>query len=118
MLVDPYSWTKTVHVLWLDQPTDVGYSYGQGNDANEQMRISEDAYFLLQVWFKSEGGVRYKDSPLNIVGESFGGHYTPVIAHRIWRGNNDLEDGLPELNPKGLAIGNGITDPFVCPGNK
>ena len=30
--VNPYSWTERGHVLWMDQPADVGYSFGQGND--------------------------------------------------------------------------------------
>lgn len=108
--INPYSWTESAHVLWLDQPADVGYSYGQGNDTNEQM-ISEDAYYFLQGFFNSENGKKYKDAPLFIVGESYGGHYAPAIAHRIWEGNNKLQSGLEKLNLKGLAIGNGLTDP-------
>lgn len=108
--VNPHSWTESAHVLWLDQPANVGYSYGQGNDTNEGM-ISEDAYYFLQAWFKSAQGQKYKDSPLFIVGESYGGHYAPAIAHRISRGNKDLKPGLATLNLKGLAVGNGLTDP-------
>jgi cathepsin A (carboxypeptidase C) len=108
--VNPYSWTESAHVLWLDQPADVGYSYGQGNDTNEEM-ISEDAYYFLQAFLQSDAGRKYKDAPLFIVGESYGGHYAPAIAHRIWRGNKDLKDGLAALNLKGLAVGNGLTDP-------
>ena len=78
--------------------------------SNEEM-ISEDAYYFLQAFFKSEEGAKYKDSPLHIVGESYGGHYAPAIAHRIWRGNNDLKEGLATLNLQGLAVGNGLTDP-------
>lgn len=108
--VNPHSWTESAHVLWLDQPADVGYSYGQGNDSNEEM-ISEDGYYFLQAFFKSEEGSKYKDSPLFIVGESYGGHYAPAIAHRILEGNKKLEQGLATLNLKGLAVGNGLTDP-------
>jgi len=108
--INPYSWTESAHVLWLDQPADVGYSYGQGNDTNEQM-ISEDAYYFLQAFFQSDEGSKYKNQPLYIVGESYGGHYAPAIAHRISRGNKDLKDGLLALNLKGLAVGNGLTDP-------
>mmetsp|Transcript_29880 Transcript_29880/g.54929 ORF Transcript_29880/g.54929 Transcript_29880/m.54929 type:complete len:637 (-) Transcript_29880:854-2764(-) len=108
--VNPYSWTESANVLWLDQPADVGYSYGQGNDSNEEM-ISEDAYYFLQAFLQSAEGKKYKDSPLHIVGESYGGHYAPAIAHRIWRGNNDLQEGLITLNLQGLAVGNGLTDP-------
>mmetsp|Transcript_6680 Transcript_6680/g.11905 ORF Transcript_6680/g.11905 Transcript_6680/m.11905 type:complete len:605 (+) Transcript_6680:89-1903(+) len=108
--VNPYSWTESANVLWLDQPADVGYSYGQGNDSNEEM-ISEDAYYFLQAWFKSDEGEKYKNSPLFIVGESYGGHYAPAIAHRILEGNKKVKKGLAKLNLKGLAVGNGLTDP-------
>jgi len=110
--VNPYSWTESAHVLWLDQPADVGYSYGQGNDSNEEM-ISEDAYYFLQAFFKSDEGKKYKDSPLYIVGESYGGHYAPAIAHRIWLGNKNVKEGLEKLNLAGVAVGNGLTDPEV-----
>jgi len=108
--VNPYAWTESAHVLWLDQPADVGYSYGAGNDKNEEM-ISEDAYFFLQAFFKSDAGSKYKNSPLHIVGESYGGHYAPAIAHRVWRGNKEMKDGLLHLPLAGVAIGNGLTDP-------
>lgn len=108
--VNPYSWTESANVLWLDQPADVGYSYGQGNDSNEEM-ISEDAYYFLQAFFKSDEGKKYKESPLFIVGESYGGHYAPAIAHRILEGNKIVPSGLATLNLQGLAVGNGLTDP-------
>ncbi|KAL3778858.1 hypothetical protein HJC23_001469 [Cyclotella cryptica] len=110
--VNPYSWTESAHVLWLDQPADVGYSYGQENDSNEEM-ISEDAYYFLQAFFQSEEGQKYKNNPLFIVGESYGGHYAPAIAHRIWRGNKNVKEGLLSLNLKGLAVGNGLTNPEI-----
>ena len=45
--------------------------------------------------------------------ESYGGHYAPAIAHRIWRGNNNVQEGLLTLNLAGLAIGNGLTNPEI-----
>ena len=92
----------------------MGYSYGQDNDSNEEM-ISEDAYYFLQAFFQSEDGQKYKNNPLYIVGESYGGHYAPAIAHRIWRGNKDVkkENNLLTLNLAGLAVGNGLTNPEI-----
>ncbi|KAL7504889.1 hypothetical protein ACHAXN_002443 [Cyclotella atomus] len=110
--VNPHSWTESAHVLWLDQPANVGYSYGQDNDTNEEM-ISEDAYYFLQAFMQSEDGKKYSKNPLFIVGESYGGHYAPAIAHRIWRGNKDLKEGLLSLNLAGLAVGNGLTNPEI-----
>jgi cathepsin A (carboxypeptidase C) len=92
----------------LDQPAGVGFSYGQETDTNEQM-ISEDAYYFLQAFFQKFP--EYSTNPLYIVGESYGGHYAPAIAHRVWRGNQKKAQGTIQLNLSGIAIGNGLTDP-------
>lgn len=106
--LNPYSWTESAHVLWLDQPAGVGFSYGEETDTNEQM-ISEDAYYFLQAFFQKFP--EYASNPLYIVGESYGGHYAPAIAHRVWRGNQKKAQGTIPLNLSGIAIGNGLTDP-------
>jgi len=109
--VNPYSWTETAHVLWLDQPAGVGYSFGKATDSNEEM-ISEDAYYFLQEFYKKHPV--YSKNPLFVVGESYGGHYAPAIAHKILlknQSNNDNKKDLIEINLAGLAIGNGLTDP-------
>lgn len=107
--INPYSWTETAHVLWLDQPAGVGYSYGKANDYNEEM-ISEDAYYFLQKFYNAHP--EYAKNPLTVVGESYGGHYAPAIAHKIWTKNKSLGDGMMNINLAGLAVGNGLTDPI------
>jgi cathepsin A (carboxypeptidase C) len=136
---NPYSWTEAAHVLWLDQPAGVGFSYGAENDSGEDM-VSEDAYFFLQAFFQTHP--EYAKSPLYVIGESYAGvslmrwivcgceclsdmcvhclsffiivqHYVPAIAHRIWIGNNHPADNTINLNFAGLAIGNGLTNPEV-----
>ena len=107
--LNPHSWTEVAHVLWLDQPAGVGYSYGSEEDSNEAM-ISEDAYYFLLKFM--EENPQYASNPLFVVGESYGGHYVPAIAHRIWRGNQETETTHnAHLNLAGLAIGNGLTKP-------
>jgi cathepsin A (carboxypeptidase C) len=106
--INPYSWTEAAHVLWLDQPAGVGYSYGAESDTSEEM-ISEDAYYFLQAFFKSHP--EYVNAPLFIIGESYGGHYAPAIAHRVYRGNNEAKTGTIPLNLAGVGIGNGLTKP-------
>ena len=69
--MNPYSWTEAAHVLWLDQPAGVGYSYGTENDSNEAM-ISEDAYYFLQAFFQTYPEYASDDPFLYIVGESYG----------------------------------------------
>jgi len=111
--VNPYSWTEAAHVLWLDQPAGVGFSYGQETDSNEKM-IAEDAYFFLQSFFKTYP--QYANNPFYVIGESYAGHYVPAIAHRIHRGNKELSfskqnDDLIQIALTGIAIGNGLTHP-------
>jgi cathepsin A (carboxypeptidase C) len=108
-IVNPYSWTEAAHVLWLDQPAGVGYSYGEENDYNEEM-ISEDAYYFLQEFLKEHP--EYASNPVTIVGESYGGHYAPAVAHKIWTKNKDVEEPMIDINLAGLAVGNGLTNPI------
>lgn len=107
--INDYSWTETAHVLWLDQPAGVGYSYGSTNDYNEEM-ISEDAFYFLQEFYKEHP--EYSTNPLTLVGESYGGHYAPAIAHKIWTKNNSKDESLLPINLAGLAVGNGLTNPI------
>jgi len=110
--VNPYSWTEAAHVLWLDQPAGVGFSYGKETDSNEEM-VGEDAYYFFQAFFQTYP--EYAKSPLYIVGESYAGHYVPSIAPRIYEGNQkviqQVDSNLIHLNYAGLAIGNGLTAP-------
>jgi Serine carboxypeptidase len=62
--------TVNPHVLWLDQPAGVGYSYGADDDSNEDM-VAEDAYWFLQAFFKTYP--QYATNPLYIIGESYAG---------------------------------------------
>ena len=41
----------------------------------------------------------------------YAGHYVPAVAHKIYT-HNKLGRG-PRINLKGLAIGNGLTDPAI-----
>mmetsp|Transcript_13768 Transcript_13768/g.15341 ORF Transcript_13768/g.15341 Transcript_13768/m.15341 type:complete len:570 (+) Transcript_13768:63-1772(+) len=106
--VNPYSWTEAAHVLWIDQPAGVGFSYGDENDSGEEM-VGEDAYYFFQAFFKSHP--EYANSPLYIIGESYAGHYVPAISHRIWKGNQSPCEKCVPLALAGLAIGNGLTAP-------
>jgi len=106
--VNANSWTEAAHVLWLDQPAGVGFSYGDENDTGEEM-IGEDAYYFFQAFFQSHP--EYAKNPLYIIGESYAGHYVPAISHRIWQGNQNVCKDCIELNFAGLAIGNGLTAP-------
>lgn len=105
---NPYSWTESAHVLWIDQPAGVGFSYGEETDSNEEM-VAEDVYYFLQAFFQTY--TQYQKNPLYFVGESYGGHYAPAVTHHVWLSNKNLLPDTIALNLAGLAVGNGLTDP-------
>jgi hypothetical protein len=83
--VNPHSWTEAAHVLWLDQPAGVGFSYGDADDSDEQM-VAEDAYWFLQAFFKSYP--EYGANPLFIIGESYAGEFLvrplpPLVGYGV-----------------------------------
>jgi len=56
----------------------------------------------------------YAAAPFYVFGESYGGHYAPNVAYAVLEGNKDpLNSALPKINLKGLAVGNGLTDPEI-----
>lgn len=50
----------------------------------------------------------YEGRDFYITGESYAGHYVPAIAYHLLTAATDVP-----LNLKGIAIGNGLTDPFA-----
>lgn len=111
---NPYSWNTAANVVFLDQPVNVGYSYGKTKikDTRESAR---DVYAFLQL-FLSEYK-KYAKNPFHISGESYAGHYLPAISSELIYNNQKIEDGdensggLIKINYQSMLIGNGWTDP-------
>ena len=80
--INPYSWTEVAHVLYLDQPASMGYSYGDSSNINQDM-VAEDAYYFLQSWFQSTEGSKYKDLPLYLTGEVCRMHSMKLFAIQV-----------------------------------
>ncbi|EGZ26014.1 hypothetical protein PHYSODRAFT_485960 [Phytophthora sojae] len=74
---NPYSWTNEANVVWLDQPTNVGFSYGPDpNDADDsEDNVAENIYWFLQGFLERHPELQGRE--FFISGESYGGHYNP-----------------------------------------
>jgi cathepsin A (carboxypeptidase C) len=105
---NPYSWNSNSNIMWIDQPAGVGYSYGTKTDTDEA-DVAEDMYQFLQEFFTAHP--EYVSNHFFVFGESYGGHYAPSIASRIFDGNNKNE-GI-HINLSGVGVGNGLTDPVI-----
>lgn len=121
-----YSWHKAPsYLLYVDQPVGTGFSF-VSNDENDNGLcptdecIAEDFYnFLTElIWLHRD---TLLDRPIYITGESYAGHYIPIIADYIVKRNEEVketvvtggnEDTLPPIHIplSGIAIGNGWMD--------
>lgn len=108
---NPFSWNERANIMWIDQPVGVGFSYGDKSEYDtDEKQVGDDMYQFLQAFFQAHP--EYTQQPFYVFGESYGGHYVPAIAHRVFTGNKN-KDGPVRINLQGFGLGNGLTDPQV-----
>jgi len=100
------SWNNEFGVLYIDQPVGTGFSTAASNDsyAQNEYDVAEGLLDFLMKW--ADLGLWNRANPLFIAGESYGGHYVPALAHHMITTKTSF-------NLKGIAIGDGLTDPAV-----
>jgi cathepsin A (carboxypeptidase C) len=100
--INPYGWNQNASMIFIDQPAGVGFSYGDSSDdVDDEKGVAEDMYHFLHEFF--DANPKYRDNDFFVFGESYGGHFAPATARRVGT----------SLNLKGLAVGNGLTNPLV-----
>ncbi|KAJ3012343.1 hypothetical protein HKX48_006329 [Thoreauomyces humboldtii] len=112
--INKYSWNNEANLVFLDQPINVGFSYTDGDGVSNTMDAANDVYAFLQLFLSKYD--KYADLDFHVTGESYAGHYVPAIAAKIITENDALEatsSKNAEIKLKGIAIGNGLTDPYV-----
>jgi carboxypeptidase C (cathepsin A) len=113
--LNPYSWNSHANVIWLDQPSNVGYSYStEADDVDkDEDDVGDNFFWFLNGFLDKHPELEGRD--LYITGESYAGHYVPAAAHKIWQQTKIIKEaGTPvRINLKGIAIGNGLTNPEI-----
>uniref|UniRef100_A0A7S3I0W3 Carboxypeptidase n=2 Tax=Choreotrichia TaxID=141411 RepID=A0A7S3I0W3_9SPIT len=102
---NPYSWNQVSNLLYVDQPIGTGFSKGGLHDARSETEVAEDMAQMLRGFVEQNPEFAGRD--FYITGESYAGHYVPAISHYLAFTATDVN-----LNLKGIAIGNGLTDPY------
>ncbi|OLL22516.1 Carboxypeptidase Y A [Neolecta irregularis DAH-3] len=122
LVTNPFSWNNNANMMFLDQPINVGYSYGEGS-VSDTVAAGKDVYALLALFFKQFP--EYSHQEFHIAGESYAGHYIPVFAKDLIEHTKGLStefystasqsdiELLPKINLKSVLIGNGLTDPLT-----
>ncbi|GMF29545.1 unnamed protein product [Phytophthora lilii] len=109
-----YAWNSNANVIWLEQPTGVGFSFGAPADKDyNETNVGENIYWYLQGFLQTYP--QYQGREFFVTGERYGGYYVPAAAHYIWSMNkaSQLDDKNPIINLQGMAIGNGLTNPVI-----
>eukprot|EP00980_Cylindrotheca_fusiformis_P016038 scaffold4724_cov108-Cylindrotheca_fusiformis.AAC.3 len=104
LVVNKWAWTKATNMLFIEQPTNVGFSWGP--TVNSEADLSQDFFNFLQNFYQTFPEMASKR--LFIFGESYAGMYVPSIAHKIHRENKLAKH--PKINLKGIGLGNGWMD--------
>ena len=102
-----HSWNKNASVLFIDNPSGVGFNRGyQGEKITDADSGEREMNFLLK-WY--EEYPQYLANELWITGESYAGVYVPWLAYNLLVNGHTTKDN-GKINLKGVAIGNGVTD--------
>ncbi|KAG8835541.1 hypothetical protein FRB91_001338 [Serendipita sp. 411] len=128
--VNPYSWTNHANMIFLDQPTNVGFSYSSdGSTVNTSPVAAQDVYAFIQLFLAKYDNLRDKD--FHVAAESYGGTYAPNIGKVIHEHNKNLQEmktasftalsstqvamlkDFKEINLKSLILANGLTEPYT-----
>ncbi|KAJ2582850.1 hypothetical protein GGH95_001312 [Coemansia sp. RSA 1836] len=110
---NPHAWNENTHLLFIDQPANVGYSYGSA--VNSTTASAVDFYALVQLFYKRFP--KYAKGDLHLFGESYAGKYIPAMGRRILELNKRVRKhgpgtvGQRVLPLASVAIGNGFVNP-------
>jgi cathepsin A (carboxypeptidase C) len=113
---NPHTWSTLTNLLFVDQPAGVGFSYVDKNSSfpSNSITSAADMAIFLQI-FTTLVFPALQSRPLHLAGESYAGHYLPVLASRILHQNAEH----PSLEPLALTsmlIGNGyVSTPSSIP---
>jgi len=115
LTVNPYSWNKRAHLLYVDNPVGTGFSYvtNQNGYVTNERQVGRELWTFLQKFFQKYP--RFASLKFFVTGESYGGHFVPAISSEILRRNNANSGQF--INMQGLAIGNGWIDPLIQAGS-
>jgi carboxypeptidase C (cathepsin A) len=104
-----YAWNLHANMLYVDQPKNVGFSFGYGGNSKSSVQAGEEFVTFLLNWF--DLFPEFKDREVIIAGESYGGHYIPAWANAILDYN--AKQTTNKINFSGVAVGNGCVNNTV-----
>jgi len=111
LYANPYAWNAHANLLFLDQPRNVGYSFGYGTQVRSSVEAAADVITFYNNWLTYFP--EFKGRQLIISGESYAGHYIPAWSNAILDFNAQPANSANRINLAGLVIGNGCVNDAV-----
>lgn len=112
-----YSWHTNHNLIYIDSPVGTGYSFTESDSgySKNQDDIAQNLLRAIKQFFSLFPYLQKNE--FFVGGESYAGKYVPALGYAIHQDSKrptDESDGrtTPKINLKGLAIGNGFTDPL------
>lgn len=108
-----YSWAINHNLIYIDNPVGTGFSFTDSDEgyAKNEDDVGKNLLLGLQQFFLLFPNLQTNE--FFVSGESYGGKYVPAVGHAIFVDSQRQEEdpARPKINLKGLAIGNGLSDP-------
>jgi vitellogenic carboxypeptidase-like protein len=106
------SWNRIFGLIFLDNPIGTGFSIASKHEEipRDQNTVAKHLFSAITKFLESDPV--FKTRSIYITGESYAGKYVPAIGHYILKKNMKLPVSK-QVNLKGVAIGNGLTDPVT-----
>ena len=108
---NPYSWNDHAHLLYVDNPRSVGFSFGTSFVDSSADSATDMVAFLVGFY---QVYPELRDNKLVISGESYSGRYLPSWGTAIMTHNKLLASTSQlHINLAGVMIGNGWIVPKI-----
>ncbi|KAL6777510.1 hypothetical protein ACKKBF_B21775 [Auxenochlorella protothecoides x Auxenochlorella symbiontica] len=105
---NPFSWSKSAHMLYVDSPAGVGMSYSDTRQdyVTNDTATTADLHHFLRLWLQEYP--EHRETPFYVAGESYAGVFVPLLVQAVLNGNQ--ESGRAPINIKGYLVGNPVAD--------
>jgi serine carboxypeptidase-like clade 2 len=109
--LNPYSWNKEANVIYLESPTNVGFSVNTSQNPDDLytddiVSGQENLQAMIEFFRKYPS---FKNNDFYISGESYAGIYVPTLAWNIVNYNKSVV-ASQRIQLRGILVGNGVTD--------
>lgn len=105
---NPYAWNTVANMVYIESPAGVGFSQLPGFVNYTDELTAADNLAVLQGIFKLYP--QFENCKFMLSGESYAGHYVPMLAKLIWDQKKSDPHGFPQKNFRGFLLGNPSTD--------